>query len=197
MGGFLQQKGGYRKLRVYKLAEIVYDLTYAFCSRFLKKGDRTIDQMIQAARSGKQNIAEGSKASTTSVETEIKLTNVALASLEELLLDYEDYLRVRQLEHWSAQHPRFQKLREYAVSERFITEYPSLIVRLNDEELANLALTLINQSTYMLRRLIERQQEMFLTNGGIREQMTRARIAARSRSDKSDWSDKSDSSKNN
>lgn len=179
MGGFLQQKGGYRKLRVYKLAEIVYDLTYNFCSRYLSKGDRTIDQMIQAARSGKQNIAEGSKASTTSVETEIKLTNVALASLEELLLDYEDYLRVRRLERWSAHHPRFQRLRDYVITERFIVEYQSVADRLNDEELANLAITLINQSTYLLRRLIERQQEMFLANGGIREQMTRARLSAR------------------
>ena len=179
MGAFLQQKGGYRKLRVYKLAEIIYDLTFAFCAKYLTRGDRTIDQMIQAARSGKQNIAEGSKAATTSVETEIKLTNVALASLEELLLDYEDYLRVRQLERWSAQHPRFQRLREYTVSERFLTEYQAVITRLNDEELSNLALTLINQTTYMLRRLIERQQEMFLANGGIREQMTRARLSAR------------------
>lgn len=196
MGGFLQQKGGYRKLRVYKLAEIIYDLTYAFCAKYLSKGDRTIDQMIQAARSGKQNIAEGSKAATTSVETEIKLTNVALASLEELLLDYEDYLRVRQLSHWSAQHPRFQRLREYTVSEQFLVEYQFVITRLNDEELANLALTLINQSTYMLRRLIERQQEMFLANGGIREQMTRARLSARRQSDPSDQSDQSDKSPN-
>ena len=194
MGGFLQQKGGYRKLRVYKLAEIIYDITYAFCAKYLTRGDRTIDQMIQAARSGKQNIAEGSKAATTSVETEIKLTNVALASLEELLLDYEDYMRVRQLTRWTAQHPRFQKLREFTVSEQFLTDYRSLIDRLNDEEHANLALTLINQSTYMLRRLIERQQEMFLTKGGIREQMTRARLTARRTSDSSDRSDKSDQS---
>src|SRR6059058_4249055 len=92
--------GNYRELRSFQKAEIVYDLTYRFCQRFLNKGDRTIDQMVQAARSGKQNIAEGSKASGTSKETEIKLTNVARASLEELLVDYHDYLRVRDLRLW-------------------------------------------------------------------------------------------------
>ena len=95
MTTFLKQKGGYKKLRVYQVSVIIYDITFYFVQHFLKKGDRTIDQMLQAARSGKQNIAEGSQAATTSAETEIKLTNVAKASLEELLLDYEDYLRVR------------------------------------------------------------------------------------------------------
>lgn len=97
MNNFIPQKGFYRNLRVYKVAEIIYDITYIFVRRFLQKGDRTADQMLQAARSGKQNIAEGSAAGSTSKETEIKLTNVAKASLQELLLDYEDYLRVRRL----------------------------------------------------------------------------------------------------
>jgi len=91
--GFLPPRGNYRTLLSYQKAEIVYDITYRFCQRFLKIGDRTIDQMVQAARSGKQNIAEGSKASLTSTQTEIRLTNVARASLEELLIDYEDFLR--------------------------------------------------------------------------------------------------------
>lgn len=108
---FLQPRGGYRKLRVYKTTEIVYDITFYFTSRYLKKSDRTIDQMVQAARSGKQNIAEGSKASMTSTETELKLTNVAKASLEELLIDYEDYLRVRNMEQWGMDHPRMVRLR--------------------------------------------------------------------------------------
>ena len=182
MTGFLKQKGGYRQLRVYKVTVIIYDLTFYFCSRYLKKGDRTIDQMIQAARSGKQNIAEGSKAATTSAEMEIKLTNVALASLEELMLDYEDYLRVRGLALWSVKHPRMASLRSYVRSREFETGYRLLFDRLNDEELANMALTLINQSTYMLRKLVEAQQEIFLEQGGVREQMTRARLAARSKS---------------
>lgn len=94
---FLPKHGNYRELLAYQKAEVIYDLTFRFCERFLKRGDRTIDQMVQAARSGKQNIAEGSKASVTSTETEIKLTNVARASLEELLIDYQDFLRVRDL----------------------------------------------------------------------------------------------------
>jgi four helix bundle protein len=98
--GFIPPHGNYRELLSYQKAEVIYDLTYRFCQRFLTKGDRTIDQMVQAARSGKQNISEGSKASGTSKETELKLTNVARASLEELLNDYEDFLRVRELKLW-------------------------------------------------------------------------------------------------
>src|SRR6516225_6175107 len=97
---FIPPHGNYRKLLSYQKAEVVYDLTFRFCQRFLSKGDRTVDQMVQAARSGKQNIAEGCKASGTSKETEIKLTNVARASLEELLVDYRDFLRVRDLPLW-------------------------------------------------------------------------------------------------
>lgn len=103
---FLPQKGNYKKLIVYQKAECIYDITYYFAHKFLEKGDRTIDQMIQAARSGKQNIAEGSAASTTSKETELKLVNVARASLQELLLDYEDYLRVRNLKQWEANNEK-------------------------------------------------------------------------------------------
>src|SRR5512136_3211316 len=97
---FIPPHGNYRELLSYQKAEVIYDITYRFCEKFLKKGDRTIDQMVQAARSGKQNIIEGSKAATTSKETEIKLTNVARASLEELLEDYRDYLRVREHRIW-------------------------------------------------------------------------------------------------
>src|SRR6266550_240317 len=99
--GFLPPHGNYAALLSYQKAEVVYDLTFRFCQRFLQRGDRTIDQMVQAARSGKQNIAEGSKASGTSKEMEIKLTNVARASLEELLVDYRDFLRVRDLRLWA------------------------------------------------------------------------------------------------
>ncbi|MDE6317666.1 MAG: four helix bundle suffix domain-containing protein [Muribaculaceae bacterium] len=176
---FLPHRGGYRNLRVYRITEVIYDVTFAFTSRFLCRGDRTVDQMIQAARSGKQNIAEGSKASSTSTETEIKLTNVAKASLEELLVDFEDYLRVRGLQQWGVDHQRYQKLREFCRSERLMSDYQPLLQKLNDEEMGNLAITLINQATYMLRRLIEKQQEMFLQHGGIREQMMHARLAYR------------------
>ena len=177
--GFLQPLGGYRKLRVYRITEIIYDLTYHFTHTYLTKPDRTIDQMVQAARSGKQNIAEGSMAATTSRETEIKLTNVAKASLEELLIDYEDYLRVHSLQRWDATNVRYIKMRDYVKSESFEKEYQGLMNRLNDEELANLCITLIHQATHMLERLIEKQQEQFLEQGGVREQMTRARLKYR------------------
>ena len=103
---FLPQHGHYRNLRVYQVSEMIYDITFYFCQKYLQKGDRTVDQMVQAARSGKQNIAEGNQAAATSSETEIKLTNVAKASLEELLDDYEDYLRVRGLQQWGQRHQR-------------------------------------------------------------------------------------------
>ena len=176
---FLKPLGGYRRLRVYKVTEIVCDLTYHFAHTYLEKGDRTMDQMVQAARSGKQNIAEGSEAATTSRETEIKLTNVAKASLEELMVDYEDYLRQHGLDQWKPGHPRYEPMREYARSEKIDAEYTTLMQKMNAEELANLCITLINQATYMLRKLIEKQQQQFLEEGGVREQMTKARVAYR------------------
>lgn len=124
---FLPQHGHYRNLRVYQVAEIIYDITYYFTQHYLVKGDRTMDQMVQAARSGKQNISEGNRAAATSSETEIKLTNVAKASLEELLNDYEDYLRVRNLPRWDAQHPRYEKMRQYARSEQIKIIHQSFI----------------------------------------------------------------------
>lgn len=119
MSQFLNNKGGYRNLRVYRLSEIIYDLTMIFARQYIRAGSRTRDQIEQAARSGKQNIAEGSVASTTSSETEIKLTNVAKASLEELLLDYEDFLRQNKLPQWHKNHPRTIRLREYLKSDDF------------------------------------------------------------------------------
>lgn len=179
MKTFLKQGGGYRSLRVYRLTEIIHDFTMYFCKTYVRPGSRTRDQMEQAARSGKQNIAEGSEASTTSKETEIKLTNVAKASLEELLIDYEDYLRHNNLPKWDHQHPRFKKMREYTCTEDFMKNPTKFISTMNVEEFCNLCITLINQATYMLRRLIERQQEQFLAAGGIREQMYNARIQSR------------------
>ena len=109
--GFLPLRGNYRELRSYRKAEVVYDLTQVFCTRFLKRGDRTIDQMVQAARSGKQNIVEGAKAAKTSAEMELKLTGVARASLEELLIDYEDYLRTNRAAAWSKDSREAQYVR--------------------------------------------------------------------------------------
>lgn len=176
---FLPKGGGYRGLRVYKLSEIIHDLTFTFVERFIERGSRTKDQMVQAARSGKQNIAEGSKASMTSKETEIKLTNVAKASLEELMIDYEDYLRQHGLATWGKDHPRVARMREYLRTEEFISAPLALAARLNAEEFCNLCITLINQATYLLGRLLEKQQEQFLREGGIKERMFRARLEYR------------------
>lgn len=177
---FLPQHGHYRQLRVYKVAEALYDLTYIFCRRFLAShGDRTVDQMIQAARSGKQNIAEGNQAATTSSETEIKLTNVARASLEELLADYEDYLRTRSLQQWPLSNTRLDSMRRWVRSDNFFEQYASYAERMTDEELANLGITLCHQVIYLLGQLLKSQQERFVTQGGIKEQMHAARTGFR------------------
>ena len=173
---FLPQHGHYRNLRVYQVTEMIYDITFHFCQRFLQKGDRTIDQMVQAARSGEQNIAEGNQAAATSSETEIKLTNVAKASLEELLDDYEDYLRVRGLQQWGQLHPRYDAMRQYARSKQIQKDYASQIQKMNDEEIANLSITLIHQASYMLQRLLETMQDRFVKEGGIKERMLHARL---------------------
>lgn len=132
--------------------------------------------MVQAARSGKQNISEGNQASATSSETEIKLTNVAKASLEEMLDDYEDYLRVRGLEQWGNLHPRFEKMRRYARSGQIKSDYAQDINKMNDEETANLCITLIHQAIYMLHKLLVTMQDRFVTEGGIKERMFQARV---------------------
>ena len=172
---FLPLKGNYRNLIAFQKAECIYDITYYFAHKYLAKGDRTIDQMIQAARSGRQNIAEGCTASTTSKETEIKLLNVAKASLQELLLDYEDYLRVRNLEKWDIYSEKGQQAR-YACSRHNNSAYYREAIKIrSDETVCNIAITLICQTDVLLRRLIERAKSDFLASGGIREQMRRAR----------------------
>lgn len=176
---FIAQKGFYRKLRVYQVAEIIHDVTYIFTQRFLSKGDRTIDQMIQAARSGKQNIAEGSSAGSTSKETEIKLTNVAKASLQELLIDYEDFIRVRNLELWAKDSPKAVTTRHICSKNNDSAYYRDAVKLRSAETVANIAIILIHQADVMLYRLIERQKADFLKQGGIREQMTRARLQYR------------------
>lgn len=181
---FLPQHGHYRHLRVFKAAEALYDLTYLFCQRFLPAhGDRTVDQMVQAARSGKQNIAEGNQAAATSSETEIKLTNVARASIEELLDDYEDYLRTRSLPQWDATHPRQGALRNWTRSDAFYEEYMSKASLMTDEELANLGITLCHQTIFLLGQLLKTQQSRFVEQGGIKERMHAARTGYRQQQD--------------
>lgn len=172
---FLPQKGNYRDLIAFQKTECIYDVTFFFANKFLNKSDRTIDQMIQAARSGRQNIAEGSAASTTSRETEIKLLNVAKASLQELLLDYEDYLRVRSLTKWDMDDERNIQTRRVCYQHNDSKFYRERIKTRSDEVICNVAITLIHQADVLLRKLIERCKSDFLQTGGIREEMTRAR----------------------
>lgn len=180
MDGFLKKNGDVRNLLVYKVANMVSVLTEYFVEKYIPPKSRTVDQMQQAARSCKQNIVEGSEAGLTSKETEIKLTNVARSSLGELLDDYLDYLSFHHLPLWSdSNHERLAKMRAYTRSPQFSKEYEGLLPRLNAEELCNLAITLINQTQYLLRKMMESQQRRFLEEGGIREQMTKARLAYR------------------
>lgn len=175
--GFIPPHGNYRELISYQKAEVVYDLTFRFCQRFLSRGDRTIDQMVQAARSGKQNIAEGSKASGTSKETEIKLTNVARASLEELLVDYHDFLRVRDLRLWGKDSKEAQFVRRLGnKSQTSYESYRDFCETRPAEVVANIAICLIHQTNYLLDQQIRRLEQDFVKNGGIRERMTRARL---------------------
>lgn len=174
--------GNYRELRSYQKAEIVYDLTYRFCERFLRRGDRTIDQMVQAARSGKQNILEGSKASGTSKEMELKLTNVARASLEELLADYEDFLRVRNGAIWNKESAEAGYVRRLGGCAGVGYEaFRDFVETRSAEVVANIALCLIHQANFLLDRQIARLERDFLKEGGLRERMTRARIESRAR----------------
>ena len=176
---FLHKGGGYENLKVFKKATVIYDLTFYFTQRFLTRGDRTIDQMVQAARSGKQNIAEGSAASSTSSETELKLMNVARASMQELLADYEDYLRVRNLQTWLLKDERAVKTREFCKHHVETADFMVDIDRRSDETIANITLTLIHQFDSMMGRLLDRLQKDFVEKGGIREQMTAARLGYR------------------
>lgn len=179
-GGFLPPHGNYRQLLSYRKAEIIYDLTYRFCRRFLRSGDRTIDQMVQAARSGKQNIAEGSKAAVTSKEMEIKLTNVARASLEELLADYEDFLRVRDLPVWSKDaEPALEIRRLAARPDATFETFRETSESGSAETVANATLCLIHQANYLLDQQVRRLERDFIAAGGLRERMTRARLQRR------------------
>ena len=176
---FIRQDNNYRTLKAFQKAECVYDVTYYFANKFLQKGDRTIDQMVQAARSGKQNLAEGNIDGVTSKEMEIRLTNVNRASLHELLLDYEDYLRVRGLEQWPYNDQRCVQTREFCKRHLDSAVYREKIKGRSDETIANIAITLIHQCDVLIKGLIEWQKKNFLENGGIKEEMYRARKAYR------------------
>lgn len=184
--GFIPPHGNYRELISYHKAEVVYDITHHFCRRFLTRPDRTIDQMIQAARSGKQNIVEGSAASGMSTEMEIKLTAVARASLEELLVDYQDYLRVRDLPLWPKDSKEalfvrdlgHKSHRSYGTHETYEL-YRSFVETRPAEVVANIAICLIHQANFLLDQQVRRLEADFVAKGGLRERMTKARLQHR------------------
>ena len=176
---FLSQKGNYKDLIAYQKSECIYDITFYFANKYLPKGDRTVDQMVQAARSGKQNIAEGAAAGTTSSETELKLINVAKASLQELKIDYEDYLRVRGLPQWKLGEEKFEQTRRVCSSHSDSAYYREAILSRSDEVIANLAIIMINQTDYLLKHLFDKLKRDFLEHGGIKEEMSRARMEYR------------------
>lgn len=172
--------GGYKKLIAYRKSDVIYEGTVLFCRRFLpQRGDRTVDQMIQAARSCKQNIAEGSAASGTSKETELKLTNVARATLDELMEDYRDYLKINNRVEWNQESEKVVAARDYAKSHNDWVDWKEIFETRPADTLANLMLTLCNQTSYLLGRMIERQEADFKKMGGVRERMHAARTAVR------------------
>jgi four helix bundle suffix protein len=177
---FIPPHGGYQNLLSFQRAQVVYDATVKFCADLLNPRDRTVDQMVQAARSAKQNIVEGSMASGTSRETEIKLTNVARASLEELLTDYRDFLRLRGFTEWPKQHRYVRRLQQLSRTPnanyetfRKAVENPAPEIR------ANAMIGLIKVTNYLLDQQLRRLEKDFLTHGGLRENMTRARLEQR------------------
>ncbi len=178
--GFIPKHGGYQNLISYQKAEIIYDGTIYFTVRFFSKFDRTKDQMIQAARSGKQNIAEASIASATSKEIEIKLTNIARASLEELMIDYKDFLRINKLPLWDKNHRLYKRFSEInSTPNANYQTYQKAIEHEQKEITANSMICLINIVSYLLNRQIKYLENAFIQEGGMRERMTKARIEYR------------------
>jgi len=178
--GFIPPHGGYETLVAYRKSQIIYDATVHFCDRFIDKRSRTHDQMVQAARSGNKNIAEGSQISGTSKESEIKLTGVARGSLEELLGDYRDYLRQRGLPEWDKNSKEALFVRKLgARDDESYESYRSYIETRPAEIVANILICLIHQANYLLDQQLKALEKEFLQSGGLRERMTRARLAAR------------------
>lgn len=174
----------WEELYFYRKSDAIYQLTVAFCKRFLPAhGDRTVDQMVQAARSGKQNIIEGSEDGQTSSEMEIKLINTARGSLQELRADYLDYLNTHHLKVWEADSERTKRLRDFCRERNDYEEYAPLVAKMSDEEYANLLLTLCHQTDKMMCAYLRTLEQRFVTEGGIKERMYAARTGYRQAQD--------------
>lgn len=181
---FIPQRGDYEHLTVYQIAKCLYAITYYFANTYLERGDRTIDQMVQAARSGKQNIAEASIDGNTSKEMEIKLMNVARGSMHELKADYEDYLMNHRLQKWSKDDPKYERTRAYCKTHNNVEDYQKAIEQRSDETIANIAITMLHQYDVLMVKLIEKIKDRFLKEGGIKEEMFRARTEYRKNGEK-------------
>lgn len=175
MNELMPNSGNYKKLLSYRKADVIYQMTCYFCTHFLTRGDRTVDQMVQAARSGKQNIVEGCAASATSAKTEIKLVNVAKASLKELLEDYEDYLKVHSHPQWAEGSAEYEAMRRIGREHSDAAYFMGLVQTRPPETIANMAIILLNQADYLLYRQLERLSEDFRKNGGFSERMAALR----------------------
>lgn len=171
----IRNRGDYRQLLCYIKAEAIYDITYFFANKFLKQSDRTIDQMVQAARSGKQNIIEGYAAGATSIEAELRLFNVAKSSLKELLADYEDYLRTRNLRQWEQDSVEFKRAQELGKEHDDAEFWMNIVLTRSDETIANIAIIILHQTDYLLHKFMEKVSSRFVGEGGFRERLTRAR----------------------
>jgi len=189
----IRPSGGYRTLRSFQVTTIIYDATVSFCTRFLDKRSRTVDQMVQAARSGRQNIAEGSRASATSSQTELRLVNVARASLDELLLDYEDFLRQRGLQQWGKDDRQARAVRQ--VGRRHPSDLPdqsdsaayaAWLNHVDPAVVANASICLIHQANYLLDQQIAALERDFIHAGGYSEHLAAARFAERTRQRQAD-----------
>jgi len=204
--GRLRSSGGYRKLRSFQVTSIIYDGTVSFCDRFMDKRSRTVDQMVQAARSGRQNIAEGSRASAASTQTELRLINVARASLDELLLDFEDFLRQRGLPQWAKDDPRALAVRAVGKQDRTDRSdgtdrsdqgpYSPWLNHTDPAVVANAIICLIHQANYLLDRQIAGLERQFIQEGGYTELLAAARIKERGRQRQTDEADSSSRAEN-
>lgn len=176
----LQKQDTCEKLFFYQKTVVLYDMTYVFCKRFLSaRGDRTVDQMIQAARSGKQNIVEGCADGVTSAEMQINLLNVARASIKELKEDYADYVSSRKLKRWNREHPRYAGLLAFCRKHNQVEDYEQFFEKWNAEEFANCAITLCHMVDRMMATHLAKKANDFIEHGGIRERMTTARTNRR------------------
>ena len=186
----LRPSGGYRDLRSFQVTTVVYDATVSFCDRFVGQRSRTHDQMVQAARSGRQNIAEGSRAAAVSSQTELRLVNVARASLDELVLDYEDYLRQHHLRQWAKDDPEAREVRAVGRQRKGadVTDpavhwqvYARWLEHTDPAVVANTQICLIHQANYLLDQQIAGLERDFIKGGGYTEQLAAARIEERKR----------------